>query len=148
MANEEMIQLAWKHILDYPDSWDQTIFGSKTECGTTYCLGGTAAVLSGRAVFKPQKPNTGPLVEWFDPDGNPIRSINNLARDVLGLTEEQADRLFFFFPDQYLCVGNDECWCPGNRHRPLLSRNAELALMADQIERVTGVKVEAPAIDG
>ena len=73
-----------------PEMWDQGKCARRTECGTTFCFFGWVCV---NASFEPvwmfgqaslvRDPATG-YAEW----------VFDTARDLLGLTNEAADRLF------------------------------------------------------
>lgn len=42
---DRRLELA-NHILEHPEEFDMSTFGTKTACGTTACLAGTAALLA------------------------------------------------------------------------------------------------------
>lgn len=93
------------HLHGSPDmpKWDQSMFYKyRPECGTTCCVAGYAATVLGQGVPDTKhmgfdRPYVAGLVST--PDGRFIH-IEDYAREVLGLTEHQANTLFYG-------VGND-----------------------------------------
>jgi len=83
--NEALIRKTLKHIKDFPESYDQDTVASeceitkKTPCGAIGCFGVWMVLLS-----KPKKERQA-FAESVDLDA---------ARDLAGLTEEEADFLF------------------------------------------------------
>lgn len=74
-----------------PERWSQTTFASF--CGTTMCFAGWALHLSGYTV------NAG---VFHDPQGRLVDDVEEAARKVLGFDDEQAHRIFFFFPENHV----------------------------------------------
>ena len=63
-------------------------FATETKCGTKFCIAGHTVLVSGGSYVGCD------LVDWFDADGNEI-SVQDHARDLLGLTQYQASLLFY-----------------------------------------------------
>lgn len=85
------IRAAIRNIDAEPESWNQEIYGVKTACGTAHCI-------AGRGVT-----NEGIALEWMPPDvrGRSFarftadrRTISVVAREIFGLTHDEADLLF------------------------------------------------------
>jgi hypothetical protein len=75
--------------------WYQATWRRESECGTSYCIGGYAAQVSGAVwsafpAFLVAEPEDDP--EWVTPDG--YIEVDNRARRLLGLTFNEADDLF------------------------------------------------------
>lgn len=99
--NLELLKQTWEFIKKNPEMHNQADFINNTQCGTTMCFAGHATVLSG-AEF-PKEPNDS---YWFlTPDGkltekdeNGARKgiyVEKYARDVLGMTDEEAQFIFY-----------------------------------------------------
>lgn len=69
--------------------WHQTRFAEPIDCGTAYCLAGWVAVNDGlpQSVFAEYMAKS-------DASGEAAITIEDRAAAVLGLTDEQANRLF------------------------------------------------------
>lgn len=82
------------YIEDHPESWFQgewaRKFHNKTRCGTAYCIAGHAVH---RAGYKICWNRGSHATECRRPDGE-FDTIQTAATEVLGLTFEQASRLF------------------------------------------------------
>lgn len=93
MANVEECRAVYKAILADPLSHDQEHFGIKTPCGTSLCIAGHAVKL-----FKPevmrwivdQEDLTKAFLEHIDPE----RTVEEEAREILGLSCDEAEELF------------------------------------------------------
>lgn len=91
-VNEPLFRQIVEHIENNPDEWNQSVFGSSTECQTTYCLAGWACVFSGEEL------------QWkeYDSEIHDVSEGKYLATawamrtgtEALGLTYHQADELF------------------------------------------------------
>jgi hypothetical protein len=94
MANLEKLKALHHHITTIPDGWNQEFWGEQRECGTAYCMAGWTCVLEGHqmkwkvvdAYESPFKEAT-QLVTGED--------IDTKAAEILGLSEDYADRLFY-----------------------------------------------------
>lgn len=94
-----------------PESWVQSTWGlvwnsltgdiiadqrrqsgqARATCGTAYCIAGHVAVLTG---WEPSGWSMGEASSyWMDEDGRE-RRVSVIARDALGLTNEEAEMLF------------------------------------------------------
>jgi hypothetical protein len=90
-ADIERLDAAIEHCAAHPEEHDQSEYARLTPCGTKLCLAGRALVQAGwRPVFHDQWAQT---TDFEAPDGV-VRSAGAAARDLLGLTEGEADRLF------------------------------------------------------
>lgn len=115
-VDSALLRKTLEHITAHPHQWDQEVWvrrrteedakflafayrAPETECGTAYCLAGYVALADGRI-------DTGSLdpgQTWsITKDGVPI---DVYARDRLGLTLVQADRLFNSLNDLYSLWG-------------------------------------------
>jgi hypothetical protein len=78
------------HITAHPEEWDQETWAIKTSCGTACCVAGHAVVMAGHTLqFGSYYPGTSSAMRVSDG-----RSIENVARQELGLSVDQADLLF------------------------------------------------------
>lgn len=84
-----LLRKTLEHILSDPEHWNQACWLEKrSRCGTIGCLAGWAAQLSPRA-------ETHKNMTWlWSVDGGEALALPRAAETVLGLTEEQSDRLF------------------------------------------------------
>jgi hypothetical protein len=67
-----------------PRRWNQNLVVGMRKCGTTYCYAGWALKLSGDAL-----------------DSQYANYWETRAREVLGLTTEQGDRIFYYMGSDY-----------------------------------------------
>lgn len=86
-AGELLLRDTLEHVTAHRDELDQSEWAWKTACGTTMCLGGHAVVRAGHQI----QWNVWSFAAGCVTSG---RSISEVAREVLDLTEDQADRLF------------------------------------------------------
>ncbi len=70
--------------------WDQSTWASRTGCGTVCCVAGKTALLNG---WKPEFENGADYTIIFAKGGR-TWPVDDIAQDVLGLTDEEADDLF------------------------------------------------------
>lgn len=70
--------------------WDQEVWGRKQHCGTALCLAGYVTWLEG---WKPVASNS-PRGGFTARDGE-TAYIPDLAVELLGITKQQSDELFF-----------------------------------------------------
>lgn len=91
--NVPLLRKTLEHITAHPEEWNQDVWAKRTECGTACCLAGTALAIQG---YEFDWDNNGPLMSllgesfWLT-DG---RGIDEAAIEELGLTNDEADRLF------------------------------------------------------
>lgn len=116
MPNVERLKLLRETVLRNPEKWDQAnwaaIKGSDVSCGTTLCLAGWACELAGREPLwkayegdsiEQQLNNWGIVTtgllelteEEKEADPNRRVWISHFAQEWLGLTDEQANDLFY-----------------------------------------------------
>lgn len=88
--NIPLLRKTMERIEAYPDEWDQTYWAVRDACSTTMCFAGTAVWLAGHQFA------------WHDDDDGQSadmttnhRVIVYLAREELGLTDQQADDIFW-----------------------------------------------------
>lgn len=91
MINVPLLEAALQEVIDHPELHYQRAFHKQTECGTAHCFGGWALALEGAELV--ENALDFPFLGVRKPDGS-IGNSWNMARDALGLTEEQALRLF------------------------------------------------------
>lgn len=81
--NAELIRRTVARIVDDPERWKQATFETKSaRCGTVRCFGGHAVALHN--------------------DLSTLRGLSNIeemAQAALGLSDEQAEELFYTFDD-------------------------------------------------
>lgn len=100
-GNLELLKATWEFIKKNPSKHQQSDFINNTQCGTTMCFAGHAAVLSG-AEF-PTDPQDS---SWFlTPEGKLTEKnewgqrdgiyIEQYAMDVLGMSYDEAQFIFY-----------------------------------------------------
>lgn len=118
MANKELLLKTLQYIKDHPEEHDQNRWFKRTPCGTTACVAGTAAILSGYRPYGwiPRYDDEGvvsvELTGYVVEVGAEHPSAENiyvepLAQDLLGLTAVQVDRLFFCDDDDVERIINE-----------------------------------------
>lgn len=95
MLNTDLLLAVREQITSHPESHDQGTWGRKSECGTTHCVAGWAAVLSGMNIWWTDdgKGDLAAMVLIEDETGW-AASIPGYAKKALGLTSLQASYLF------------------------------------------------------
>jgi hypothetical protein len=91
-------------VIMNPDSHEQAYYGQVTDCGTTACLAGHAMLLSGYTLRRGRCARcccAGSSAEFLRPNGSVVDYEFREARQLLGLTSEEADELFW-------CLNNSE----------------------------------------
>lgn len=106
MPNDDLFIRVLARIEKDPDGWDQNVWGWKDDCSTVYCFAGhtlaeaEASVVwqsigdsgkSGRISLPAIPPNASPFVRG--------RAIVQRASELLGITPEQAEELFYLPTD-------------------------------------------------
>lgn len=93
--NVDLMLAVREQITSHPETHKQEMWATRTECGTTYCIAGWAAALSGKEMLWE------PGCDWpeeayylVEPGGTQGQMVAWYARDALGLTQLEADRLF------------------------------------------------------
>ncbi len=72
--------------------WDQSTWASRTGCGTACCVAGKAALLDGWQPEFADEPGVNYTIIFAK--GGRTWPVDDIAQDVLGLTDEEADDLF------------------------------------------------------
>ncbi len=90
VINFERLDAAITWGFEHPDEFYMGSWYERTACGTTACLAGTAAAQAG---WEP-KFNAVGIAEYVVRDGV-VRAVWAVAREYLGLTEDQASVMFF-----------------------------------------------------
>lgn len=93
-----------EHITAHPERWNQSTWGKQTECGTVACLAGNAVIHNypvESLIWQTRKfvKYDGTRMETLTAlDGVTINclpySVHEVARDLFGLTEDQAGAMF------------------------------------------------------
>lgn len=128
MPNTELLKRTLNHIEAHPEEWDQEYWARRTLCGTSYCFAGTAVVLSGLPLAwrdvdaDDYGVDADELAHNVIDEGEVGDSIATAARDLLELTADQADRLFY----------------PGNSIEKLRDLVAELTAAEPPLDAVAG----------
>lgn len=118
MTNWQRMDALLAHLREHPEEHDQSLYGHKTECGTTACAAGTAGLL-----FAPER------VTWaqlkIDPPGSltlvtterlsygAYFGVGELARELLDLTPDDSDAIFHDCAN----LGEIEVYVKGMRER-------------------------------
>lgn len=101
--NYELIEKVHRHIVDNPEQHDQALWAVKANsCGTVACAAGHALIFSGLDIMwevTPAKASSiGEEIRRMRfarmPDGR-REAISVAAREVMGLTRAEAEKLFF-----------------------------------------------------
>lgn len=98
MPNLEKLKELHERITTKPENWDQECWAQQKECGTSYCMAGWACVLDGQVIDWPKNVEPGEWVEALHLVTG--QDIDEAARDILGLDQDDSDRLFY-------CTNND-----------------------------------------
>ena len=77
----------WLMRLRHPEHFDMADYWHKGDCGTSYCIAGKALQLCGYRFGHEEM--------VFNPKGQECGAIKPIAESLLGLTPDEADRLFF-----------------------------------------------------
>jgi len=132
--NVELLRRTLEYITEHPEQHDQSIWARihvKESCGTAMCLCGWAATLAKAEMtwraFKDYR--TGEVVF------RELERINGEepyygGRDLLGLTEDQAEDLFFDENSLALLWAMAELYTEGEIRMPRLVYEAELTRIA------------------
>ena len=94
IPNLPLLRKALAHIDAHPDEWAQSSWATRTaasSCGTAFCLAGHAVAMSGGDLHWDEL--SGLASDVTMPGGSPM-SIQDAARDALGLTGIEAHYLF------------------------------------------------------
>lgn len=87
MRNLKLISDVLNNIKENPDHHWQAEWGVKTECGTTHCVAGWACEMSGHPLAW-----DGLCASDYTVSG---LHVPVLAQELMGLTDDEANRLFF-----------------------------------------------------
>lgn len=121
-ANEPLIRQIVEYIENNPEEWHQRSYGTRTSCGTAHCIAGWALVFSEVPVrwSATSKPGVEHMISR--------ESIEHKATELLGLTEDQANEIFFlgFKYNEYDGYG--------------FIRQPSLAEMKDKITEITDIE--------
>lgn len=102
MADINVLAPAWQWIDAHPEEHDQSSWTEVGECGTTRCMAGTIAWLGGAklvdidADVNIRRDPTKDTIEYSYCEVNgEVTSINKAATIMAGLSQREADRLFY-----------------------------------------------------
>ena len=102
---QALAQQVLDHVEAHPENHDQGNWGKKNECGTTMCIAGTAALLSGSAHFEqirhPYHNNAYLRINEDIAHNYRGDTFFELGKDLLGLEAEDAFQIFY-------CLENDK----------------------------------------
>lgn len=92
--NKDKIRELAEHIVEHPNEFDMDYWAGgpaalDRHCGTVACLAGTACIIEGKTLRR-----SGLLTPITNEHGYTV-SVPNLANDILDLTDDQGDRLWF-----------------------------------------------------
>lgn len=91
VPNVPLLWAVLQHIDEQPLSWTQSAWATRGLFGDLHCFGGHAVRISGHSFAWSGEPET---CFALDDCGQPV-FIGSLARDLLGLTGDEAVDLFF-----------------------------------------------------
>lgn len=106
MADVQRLEAVLGKIKADPEHYDQGMWARKDACGTTYCFAGWAIELYGKDQYEwafgyrsvTGKVRDPQLADWawgvIDRETGAYREAPDVARELLGLTRGQADRIF------------------------------------------------------
>jgi hypothetical protein len=97
MVNDDLMVRVLARIERDPSTWKQNVWGATTECGTTYCFAGHTAVELGVTINWWRAWNGSGAAESVVCNGV-TTPFGPFAAEQLGLTNAQADKLFFATP--------------------------------------------------
>src|SRR5579875_3956099 len=89
MVNTEELRAVLAYIKAHPETWAQDNWASRTPCGTAYCFAGHVAVRAGYHLVG--------QVAHHPPPGVYDEPARRVAKRILGLTDEEANRLFYCY---------------------------------------------------
>jgi hypothetical protein len=98
--NVDLMLAIREQITTHPETHSQHLWARRTECGTTYCIAGWAAVLSGYSInwlladHVDGEEISGQVVPVEDGGAD---LIADAAQELLGLAYEERDGLFYEF---------------------------------------------------
>jgi len=99
-------------IKSNPDGHDQQSWGEGTDCGTTACIAGWAAFLTGKAHYEVDEHGGYSLLTE-----NGFMDFDEVSAKLLELNQETADKLFFYYNNEgalkaleYIAAGEDVPW--------------------------------------
>lgn len=102
--NVDLLQSTLEYVTEHVQQWDQRGWILRSWCGTTGCFAGTAVLNAGyRPWFGGPDENHAAFVQvdanhrfaWLVGDVH-IAAVEDVAIELLGLTQEQANRLFYW----------------------------------------------------
>ena len=90
-VNWELVERTLDWIEKNPTQHDQNFYAiTRPWCGTTYCFAGAALMLEDKVEFNKDL-DEHIVIEC----GNKISDFYKTGRDILGLTNKQADKIFY-----------------------------------------------------
>jgi len=99
LRGKELAQYIVDMLERDPDLHEQDTWGRETPCGTTMCIAGHAAFLTGKAEFVHQEAPYSKIKTLMitDPDfeGDRLDGFDYLAADLLNLPESEANAIFY-----------------------------------------------------
>ncbi|KUJ70827.1 hypothetical protein ACZ90_00470 [Streptomyces albus subsp. albus] len=92
--NVTLMRAIREQITSHPETHFQATWGRYTECGTTHCIAGWAAVLTGAKPLWDRPERAYRLLDGVWAHGAHW-SVPAYARSALRLTQSESDRLFY-----------------------------------------------------
>lgn len=93
--NAALARRVLEHIEAHPDSWLQSLWAQRSECGTTYCFAGwTIALTNPDAQFHFVDRGTWVAADVLIPGTGGHQEIPEAARNLLNLSQYAAGQLF------------------------------------------------------
>lgn len=100
MLNIPLARKVIEHIEAHPEEHRQEFFAAKLDCGTTACIAGHALLLSGEYGLDALGEDEIEF-DFHRTDGSGDFVLTSEAgQEILGLTDEQRDTLFFDLQDE------------------------------------------------
>lgn len=84
------------HLETHPNSHDQAVFAERNSCGTVHCAAGWTVVLAGWPLFWVKAAASTEVANKTYNDGR-FLPVDLAAQQILGLTDEQANSIFYDF---------------------------------------------------
>jgi hypothetical protein len=95
VLNKELLLKVADHILAHPEEFDMSIYTAPNGCGTVACIAGHGLIMSGYSSASNGNLTAGKSDDLFRPNGDQVWDYHKEAANLFGITEEQAQVLFF-----------------------------------------------------
>lgn len=89
--NLELLRRVLRQIDEHPETWEQSDYATKTQCGTRYCVAGHAVAMNG--IEMQWRQGDYPDQEYAMRTTSQVEIFCE-AQERIGLTDYEADKLF------------------------------------------------------